>query len=36
VSADAAGIEALRRVRANGAMLVGADGYLQLKLDTGT
>jgi hypothetical protein len=36
VSADAAGIEALRRVRAAGATLVGAGGYLQLKLDAGT
>lgn len=33
VSADVAGIEALRRVRAGGATLVGASGYIQLKLD---
>ena len=33
VSADVAGIEALQRVRAKGAMLVGTPGYIQLKLD---
>ncbi len=32
VSADAAGIEALQRVR-QGATLVGTPGYIQLKLD---
>ena len=34
VSADPAGIEALRRVRARGAVLVGTPGYIQLKLDS--
>ena len=34
VSADVAGIEALQRVRANGATLVGTAGYIQLKLDS--
>ncbi len=34
VSADAAGIEALQRLRTRGATLVGAPGYLQLKLDS--
>jgi hypothetical protein len=34
VSADPAGIEALQRLRARGATLVGAPGYLQLKLDS--
>jgi ABC-type transporter Mla MlaB component len=34
VSADAAGIEALQRLRGQGATLFGAPGYLQLKLDT--
>ena len=34
VSADVAGIEALQRLRGQGATLVGAPGYLQLKLDT--
>jgi ABC-type transporter Mla MlaB component len=33
VSADAAGIDALQRVRDRGATLVGASGYIQLKLD---
>lgn len=33
VSADVAGIEALQRVRARGATLVGTPGYIQLKLD---
>ena len=36
VSADVAGIEALRRVRAKGAAVVGAAGYIQLKLDSRT
>jgi hypothetical protein len=35
VSADAAGIEALQRVRRKGATLVGTPGYIQLKLDSG-
>jgi len=35
VSADVAGIEALRHVRVRGATLVGASGYIQLKLDSG-
>ena len=34
VSADAAGIEALQRLRGQGALLVGAPGYLQMKLDS--
>lgn len=34
VSADAAGIEALQRLRGQGATLVNAPGYLQLKLDS--
>jgi hypothetical protein len=34
VSIDAAGVEALRRVRARGAILSGASGYIQLKLDS--
>jgi hypothetical protein len=34
VSADAAGIEALQRVRGRGATLVGTPGYIQLKLDS--
>ena len=34
VSADVAGIEALQRVRQKGARLVGAPGYIQLKLDS--
>jgi len=33
VSADAAGFEALRRVRADGASLIGVPVYIQLKLD---
>ena len=33
-SADAAGIEALQRVRSKGATLTGAPGYIQLKLDS--
>jgi hypothetical protein len=33
VSTDAAGFEALLRVRAEGAVLVGVPGYIQLKLD---
>lgn len=34
VSADAAGIEALQRLRGQGVVLVGAPGYLQMKLDS--
>ena len=34
VSADVAGIEALRRMRSSGVTLVGAPGYIQLKLDS--
>jgi hypothetical protein len=34
VSADAAGIEALQRLRRSGAGLVGAPGYIQLKIDS--
>ena len=34
VSADAAGLEALQRVRARGALFVGVPGYIQLKLDS--
>ena len=34
MSADMAGIEALRRLRADGAHLVGAPGYIQLKLES--
>ena len=34
VSADVAGIEALQGLRKRGATLMGAPGYLQMKLDT--
>ena len=34
VSADAAGIEAIQRVRAKGATLLGVPGYIRLKLET--
>ena len=34
VSADVAGIEALQRIRDNGARLVGVPGYIQLKIDS--
>jgi len=34
VSADITGIEALQRVRRQGANLVGTPGYIQLKLDS--
>ena len=34
VSVDMAGIEALQRIRDKGATLVGAPGYIQLKLDS--
>ena len=36
VSVDVAGIEALQRLRGAGATLIGAPGYLQLKLDSHT
>ena len=36
VSADVAGIEALQRLRRQGATLLRAPGYLQLKLDSNT
>ena len=34
ISADMAGIEALRRMRAKGAILVGTPGYIHLKIDS--
>jgi hypothetical protein len=34
ISSDAAGIEALQGLRSQGALLVGAPGYLQLKIDS--
>lgn len=34
VSADAAGIEAIQRIRAQGAVLIGTPGYIQMKLDS--
>ena len=34
VSVDVSGIEALQRLRNQGATLMGAPGYLQLKLDS--
>jgi hypothetical protein len=34
MSIDAAGVEALQRIRARGAILTGAPGYIQLKLDS--
>lgn len=36
VSVDVMGIEALQRLRSRGALLIGAPGYLQLKLDSHT
>jgi hypothetical protein len=33
VSADAVGLDALHRIRQRGARIVGASGYIQLKLD---
>jgi hypothetical protein len=36
VSADAAGIEVLQRLRRQGATLLGTPGYLQLKIDSPT
>jgi hypothetical protein len=35
VSVDAAGVDALKRLRRGGATLVGTPGYIQLKLDSG-
>ena len=32
ISADVAGIEALRRMRTSGAILVGTPGYIHLKI----
>ena len=34
VSADAAGVDVLRRMQASGASLVGVPGYIQLKLES--
>ena len=34
VSTDAAGLEALSRIREQGAMLTGAPTYIQLRLDS--
>ena len=34
ISADMAGIEALRRMREKGATLVGTPGYIHLKIDS--
>ncbi len=34
VSVDVAGVEALQRVRALGAVLIRVPGYIQLKLDS--
>jgi CheY-like chemotaxis protein len=34
VSADMTGIDALQRIRAAGASLTGAPGYIQMKLDS--
>ena len=34
VSTDVAGVDALVRLRARGATLVGVPGYIQLKLDS--
>jgi len=34
ISSDVAGIEALQGLRRRGVVLVGAPGYLQLKLDS--
>ena len=34
VSVDVMGLEALQRLRSQGATLMGAPGYLQLKLDS--
>jgi len=32
LSADAAGIDAMRRLRSAGAKLIGTNGYIQIKL----
>jgi hypothetical protein len=32
VSADAAGVDALQRIRRRGGKVVGASGYMQIKL----
>jgi len=34
LSADVAGIDAMRRVRAGGARLIGTNGYIQIRLDS--
>jgi hypothetical protein len=34
ISVDVAGIDALQRIREKGAILTGASGYIQLKLDS--
>jgi hypothetical protein len=34
LSADAAGLDALQRIRARGASLVGVAGYIQLQLES--
>jgi hypothetical protein len=34
ISADMAGIDALRRMRAKGATLVGTPGYIHLKIES--
>jgi CheY-like chemotaxis protein len=34
LSADAAGIDAMRRLRSGGAKLIGTNGYIQIKLDS--
>ena len=35
ISADVDGIDALRQLRRRGVLLIGASGYMQLKLDSG-
>lgn len=34
LAADAAGVDALRRMRAGGALLVGIPGYIRMKLES--
>jgi ABC-type transporter Mla MlaB component len=34
MAADAAGVEALRRMRARGALLVSVPGYIRMKLES--
>ena len=34
LAADAAGVDALRRMRASGALLVGIPGYIRMKLES--